>query len=350
MALGSGSVEKVRSQLQELLASEAEELSVADVLRLFDSDGMHLIDWGEFENTMRSRFGYDGDAAVLRQIFEECDKDGSGRIGYDELYRFIRGKDIAKDQSKISDKIVRHLTLQPKPEELGRLGAADLNWSDAHGMRLQYDVSHTWSQDDLRLEIQVLLIGNEISPADWLRAWDRDSNVELSKTEFLSNFKRMFMFGEGDFGSRLWEQCVRATAAKTFDALAGSDKSLSIPEFESFLDANWMGMKRAQDRRRLGVLKQPGDDGTPPASPNAVGRKGGSRGPKAAARPSVLQDFRATVAHEEAGVEQLATAGGASSGYGDAVGTGRVGRRSRMRLEDAPSRTCPCPAVFCSSP
>ena len=263
-------IESVRATLLKMLEKEAEDSSVADLLRLFDSDGMHLIDATEFETTMRQKFGYEGSATLLQQVFDEyntpaslkvnaqsklpslaslsaltlvhcartcmrclrthqlrCDKDKSGRIGYDELYRFVRGRELNRVQARLSDKLIRRLTLQPTPEELGKIGAADLNWSDADGCRLEYDSHHIWTSDDLRMEIQVgaysrrpsrlvtsftptslsttihiaplhytspplltpqvLLVGNEISPADWFRTWDRDNNSALSKHEFLVN-------------------------------------------------------------------------------------------------------------------------------------------------------------------
>ena len=76
----------------------------------------------------------------------------------------------------------------------------------------------------------MLLIGNEISPADWFRTWDKDANATLEKREFLSNTRRLFAFGAKGEGMKLWEHGVKATAAALFDRLAGEDKLLDIGE------------------------------------------------------------------------------------------------------------------------
>ena len=110
-----GGVAGVREQLLTYLKSAGEEMSISDLLRLCDSDGMHLIDRGEFEHAMRRRFNYTGSDEVLVAIFDDCDHDNSGRIGYDELYRFIRGRPLDLHKRKNHEKLVRNLTLQPRP-------------------------------------------------------------------------------------------------------------------------------------------------------------------------------------------------------------------------------------------
>ena len=44
---------------------------------------------------------------------------------------------------------------------------------------------------------QVLLVGNEIAPADFLRSWDNDNSRTLSKFEFLAHLRKMFNFEGG---------------------------------------------------------------------------------------------------------------------------------------------------------
>ena len=51
-----------------------------------------LIDGGEFHRCVRERFGYGGKAEVLTAIFGGLDTDGSGTIGFDELFEFIKGR------------------------------------------------------------------------------------------------------------------------------------------------------------------------------------------------------------------------------------------------------------------
>jgi hypothetical protein len=162
---GAGGVEAVRMQLKAILRAAGEEMSVSDLVLLFNSDGMHLFDSVHFESAMRRNFGYSGPEDVLKRVFDECDRDKSGRIGYDEIYRFIRGHELGKHRSNASSTLLRKLTLQPKPGTPG----AELNIDFSTGKALHYDPHHTWSPEDLRLELQVLLVGLEISPADWFR-------------------------------------------------------------------------------------------------------------------------------------------------------------------------------------
>ena len=278
-----GGVDGVREALLGVLTAAGQDMSISELLRLFDSDGMHLIDRGEFESAMRRRFGYDGSEEVLMEIFDECDRDGSGRIGYDELYRFVRGKDLGNHKKRNASSLTRNLTLQPKPGTPGH----DLNVDRETGQVLEYDLRHTWTPEDLRLEIQTLLIGNQIAPADWFRTWDVDKGGTLSKVEFLSNFRKLFHFGavrdyQGGtrlcFGHILWEDMVKGTATKVFDQLAGADHVLDITEFEAWLDAGWIGLQKAQERRRHAVLVAPESD-----KPKKRSSLGGSTSPDSGA-------------------------------------------------------------------
>ena len=236
----TGGVEGVRQSLLKTLQSLGESMTVNELLSIFDQDGGALIEFHEFERTMRSeRFGYEGDSETLRTVFDGCDNDKSGRIGFDELYRFIRGVPRSNDRSKKALQLVSQLTLQPKPGQPG----CELNFGP-DGWLLDYDKGHTWTGDDLRLELQVLLVGNEISPADWFRSWDTDRSSTLSKIEFLTNLRKLFQFTGGP---DLWENRVKKPAEQIFITLAGSDKLLDITEFETWLAESWVG--RSKHRR-----------------------------------------------------------------------------------------------------
>lgn len=80
----------VRAELQDLLRESGGH--VADLIKLFDDDaGTELvIDDMEFTKTMRATFGYMGTKAVLDEVFKSLDTDGSGTIGFDELFEFVR--------------------------------------------------------------------------------------------------------------------------------------------------------------------------------------------------------------------------------------------------------------------
>ena len=69
------------------------------VLQVFDEDSDLdvRIDEIEFHKAMRMKFGYKGPPNVLDAIFRKLDKDGSGYIGFDEVYEFVRGRARASD-------------------------------------------------------------------------------------------------------------------------------------------------------------------------------------------------------------------------------------------------------------
>lgn len=81
-----GDVASVRSQLQALLRESGGH--VADLIKIFDEDRETalLIDDVEFIKTMRNKFRYGGPLHVLQDVFKSIDTDGSGKIGFDELF------------------------------------------------------------------------------------------------------------------------------------------------------------------------------------------------------------------------------------------------------------------------
>ena len=57
-------------------------MSISELLALFDSDGMHLIDRGEFESAMQRQLVRPSNSEeVLMEIFDECDRDGRDASG-----------------------------------------------------------------------------------------------------------------------------------------------------------------------------------------------------------------------------------------------------------------------------
>ena len=85
-------VDSVRCELRELLAKSGGH--VVDLIKLFDTDADTnlLIDDMEFISGMKNRFGYKGPPHVLDELFSALDSDGSGQIGFDELFQFVRGQ------------------------------------------------------------------------------------------------------------------------------------------------------------------------------------------------------------------------------------------------------------------
>ena len=76
----------VTQSLQALLRQSGGH--VADLIKLFDEDAETalLIDDVEFIKAMRNKFGYGGPLHVLQEVFTKLDTDGSGKIGFDELF------------------------------------------------------------------------------------------------------------------------------------------------------------------------------------------------------------------------------------------------------------------------
>jgi hypothetical protein len=106
-----------------------------------------LIDFPDFEHALREHFGYVGSSEVLSDVYKSCDKDGSGRIGVDELFHFVRGDTRASVRNKQQTRLVKGLTLQPAEGEPG----CELNL-DGSGRVIPYDLHHVWAADDFRLE------------------------------------------------------------------------------------------------------------------------------------------------------------------------------------------------------
>ena len=197
---------------------------------------------------------------------------------------------------------VKKLTLQPR---IGQSGC-ELNF-DEHGLLLPYDPEHTWSADDLRLELQVLLVGNEIAPADWFRTWDTDNSLALSKKEFAANTRKLFLFGDRGEGPRLWEAHVKKTVDTVFTKLSGEDQLLDVSEFEGWLSLNWPGMPRALKIRKHTVLSDTPEGGESPKTTKTSkrGAKGGKAGEEegsASRRSRTVETKNMRIVREQLGV------------------------------------------------
>ena len=60
--------------------------------RTFDGDEGFEISAAEFTHAMRTRFGYRGKQSLLTEAFRTLDIDGSGTIGFAELFLFVMGR------------------------------------------------------------------------------------------------------------------------------------------------------------------------------------------------------------------------------------------------------------------
>ena len=118
----------VQTELQALLRKSGGY--VADLMRFFDEDERNikggplrlLIDEGEFARCMRYKLGFRGPSSVISEIFEDLDSDGSGEIGFDELFEFIKGRRHSLDP-RGNPKFILKLRM---PD--GAKGPADVAW------------------------------------------------------------------------------------------------------------------------------------------------------------------------------------------------------------------------------
>lgn len=188
-------VAKVRIELQALLKHSG--CHVADLLELFDQDAINSrqIDDMEFLRVMRDRFNYKGPSTVVTQIFKMLDSDGTGGIGFDELFEFIRGRRHSLDRRNIK---VRKMRLEPPPGSSFSL------------------IQIAWDVETLRVLMQQMLARCEIGTAHLMSAWDRNGDFTISKREFLSGLRGFVRNYEH---VKLWEHELRSIAEAAFVAI-----------------------------------------------------------------------------------------------------------------------------------
>lgn len=198
---------------------------MTDLIKLFDHDFSTelLIDDMEFYTTMRKTFGYEGSHEVIMEVFQELDTDSSGSIGFDELYEFVRGRRHSMDTR---NKKARAMVLVP-PE----------------GMTLD---NIRWDVESLRILIQEMLVRCSRGPHDLFRAWDRDSDKNLTRAEFVATMYQWFFKTEA---KDLWDNEVLAVADEAFDQVAGMGRrgSVSSPHTRKSVDLirleRWLAVK-----------------------------------------------------------------------------------------------------------
>lgn len=165
--------ESLRATLSMVLRSS--KVSVADLWALFSPDNNGFVDQKSFVETMVDVCGFSGERKLAEQLFAFLDERGSGRITQQGLFELVhKRKSVLRRKSL---KSIGALTLQPKNGEQYALDDDD-------------DVP--WTEDELRLELQLLLLQNRISPAEMVTAWDKNSDNTLSKKEFLTKMRKLF--------------------------------------------------------------------------------------------------------------------------------------------------------------
>ena len=101
-------------------------------------------------------------ATESRPLPQRC-ADGSGSIGFDELFEFVRGRRHSLDER---NKKVRTMRLEPPPN-------APYTLEDV-----------AWDEETLRLLLQKMLSRFGVGPSDLMRAWDKSGDGLLDRREF----------------------------------------------------------------------------------------------------------------------------------------------------------------------
>ncbi len=227
--------ETVRNELQDLLLKHGAH--VVDLVKIFDQDADTelQIDDVEFTSAMRNKLGYRGPAHVLYQVFASMDLDHSGKIGFDELFEFVRGRRHCLDKRT---RRVRAMKLEPPPG------------SDYTLDNIQ------WTVPTLRYLLQQMLKNCNLSVTDLIRAWDLSHDGTLSRGEFLQSVQAFFKKSD----ARVWSDEVREIAIQAFEEIdskreCGTQGLIDIEEMSRWLqlptDAKVVKKKGRLSRRSM---------------------------------------------------------------------------------------------------
>lgn len=205
----------VRNELQNMLAKQ--DAHVVDLIKIFDvdADSNLEIDDMEFMAAMRNKLGYRGPAHVLAHVFASLDLDHSGKIGFDELFEFVRGKRHSLDKRVAR---VRAMQMEPPP-----------------GIN---SLSHiVWNVPTLRYLMQQMLTNSNVTMAELMRAWDISRDGTLTLREFLSSLQAFFKKGD----ARVWTLEVEAVALEAFCEIdnkrqIGTQGAIDIEELAAWLE------------------------------------------------------------------------------------------------------------------
>lgn len=187
-------VAEVCKNLQERIAACG--APIVDIIKMFDVDATRTfqVDRMEFNSAMRNKFGFRGSNDLIDDVFTLLDTDGSGMVGFDELYEFVRGKRHSLDYRH---KRVHGMTAAPPKNASYKLR----------------DVA--WDETALSIILKMAMDRCFVSPSDLITAWDKGKNGDLSEKEFMSNMCGVFA-NEQD----LWKDEVEKVAQKMFQRMA----------------------------------------------------------------------------------------------------------------------------------
>lgn len=183
----------VRESLQRQLRESGSQ--VVDLVKLFDidSDSTLSIDIMEFFNAMRTRFKFGGSFFIVEEVFKMMDTDGSGQIGFDELFEFVRGRRHSLDRRSRRARSMRCRVPAWAPYAFDMVA---------------------WDPDVVRAMLVQMMKLARISVTDLLSAWDRRGEGRIERTEFMENVKAFFSSVE-----TLWHAAIEEPAGEAFDAM-----------------------------------------------------------------------------------------------------------------------------------
>ena len=203
---------KLFAELQALLASSG--VLVIDIMGLVNNDLEPLIDESEFHSTLQKVFKCRARPWVIDECFGLLDHDGSGVIGMDELFEFVRGYRHAHDKRSLN---VRRCKIRPPHGVAWCL--ADL----------------AWDVENLRIMLYQMLDRAGAPVCDLVKAWDRSGDRVLSEEEFLHNLESLFPASLGN----LFRRDVRPVGLEAFKLIAGAERPdgmISSDELEMWLE------------------------------------------------------------------------------------------------------------------
>lgn len=214
----------VREELRALLKGSGRHIT--ELCPLFDEDntGNLTIDDIEFMKVLK-KWGFRGIPSILDDVFESINTSGTGTINYDEFFEFVRGHRHALDHRERNAIILQlHIDVPPGAS----FSLVDMAWD--------VEPSAYESVESMRLLMQQMLLLNNCSPTDLMRAWDRSGDKQLDKREFVINIKKLFRAAP-----ELWKREVHRVAEAAFgiiqdDGMDVNASAMDIIELEEWLD------------------------------------------------------------------------------------------------------------------
>lgn len=100
---------------------------------------------------------------VLDAVFKTLDTDGSGLIGFDELFEFIRGRRHSLDARNKRGK-----TMKLEPPDGATLMAIK------------------WNAETMRVMFKQMMVRCKMGPLDLMRYWDQSADLKLTRHEFIN--------------------------------------------------------------------------------------------------------------------------------------------------------------------